>query len=61
MRWNSAAPTCRWNGATTAAITHSLRTATPAMAATTPRWYGRKPRDVLACPSGRGEWSFRLG
>jgi surface antigen len=20
---------------------------------------GRKPRDVLACPSGRGEWSFR--
>ena len=20
---------------------------------------GRRPRDVLACPSGRGEWSFR--
>ena len=20
---------------------------------------GRKPRDVLACPSGRGEWTFR--
>ncbi len=22
---------------------------------------GRKPRDVLACPSGRGEWRFRRG
>lgn len=22
---------------------------------------GRKPRDVLACPAGRGEWSFRRG
>jgi len=22
---------------------------------------GRKPRDVLACPSGRGEWRFRPG
>ena len=20
---------------------------------------GRRPRDVLACPSGRGEWRFR--
>jgi len=20
---------------------------------------GRKPRDVLACPSGRGDWVFR--
>jgi surface antigen len=22
---------------------------------------GRKPHDVLACPSGRGEWTFRRG
>lgn len=55
------APVCRWNGAAAATATTSRRAATPATAAAMPPWWSMagKPREMLACPSGRGEWRFR--
>ena len=55
------APVCRWHGAAAATATTSRRAATPATAAAMPPWWSMagKPREMLACPSGRGEWRFR--